>query len=233
MTIDRPPKCSRKGCRTRLEPADTGRPRLTCSTACRSALYRVNVKQARKRSVDWYTPDDVLDWFWERWGPFDLDPCSSPLSRSWHRVAHRLTLADDGLMSRWTGTRAFVNPPYGRGHLDLWVDRCYRAVVDGEVELAAMLIPLRPSSGWCRLAVERGAELTPYPRRIRFLEPVEVCAACADPRPASDDGCPTCGGTVRTWSTRQTSGALFETTALVFRDGRCVTKVLPSVGADR
>lgn len=204
MTMPAPAKCARKGCRTVVRQLDEGRPRLTCCDACRSALYRQRVKVARRTSVEWYTPADVLDWFWARWGPFDADPCSSPTSLAWARVEHRLTVADDGLVTRWPGTRAFVNPPYGRGHLDRWADRGWRAVAGLEVERAALLVPLRPSSAWCRLALDRGAILDPVPWRIRFLEP-------------QPDG-----------TLLRTSGALFECTALVFRDAESVTKLVPS-----
>lgn len=193
--IVRPTTCLAPRCKRKLKPALLGRPRLTCCEACKKRLQRKQAREARSNSVEWYTPLDVFEWFSERWGPFDLDPFSAPLSPVWPLVEHHLVRADDALVSPWRGRRAYANPPFGRvPGLGPCTERGRRAVLDGEVELAAYLVPLRPSSAWCRTALEAGAELAPYPKRIRF---VELTAA---------------GELVRT------SGALFECTALVFRD---------------
>lgn len=195
MLTAAPTTCTNRGCRNVLVQPATGRPRLTCSERCRRARSRRLAREARKRSVEYYTPPEVFAWFAERWGPFGFDPASCPAAPVWALVPDHLTAAEDGLVTPWRGRRAFVNPPYGRGLLAAWTERAWRAVRDGEVETAAMLVPLRPSSAWTRTALERGAELVPYTvSRIRFFEP---------------DGA---GGVV------QTSGALFECCALVFRD---------------
>jgi hypothetical protein len=202
-TRTRPRRCARKGCRALVEQPHTGRPRLYCRATCRVAAWeadqRRRAREARRRSVEWYTPPEVFAWFTERWGPFDLDPFTSPASPVWDLVEHHLTRDDDALTSSWAlpgVRRAFANPPYGKEPgLGPCTERGARAVADGEVELVAYLVPLRPSSGWFRRAVEAGATFDPYPRRIAFLEL-------------------TADGTLA-----RTSGALFECTALVFRRG--------------
>lgn len=180
-----------------------GRWRLTCCEACKKRRQRKMEREARKRSVEWYTPLEVFRWFADRWGPFDLDPFACPASPVWDQVVHRITRADDAFVTPWRGRRAFANPPYGRiPGIGRCLERGLHAVRVGWVELAAYLLPLRPSSAWCRAALAAGGELVPYDAsRIRFLEPV-------------DDEEDERGGL------RQTSGALFECAALVFRDGR-------------
>lgn len=202
-------RCARKGCRARFEQPATGRPRLFCRATCRVAAWEADqrrlAREQRRRSVEWYTPGEVFDWFVARWGPFQLDAFSSPSSLVWNLVEHRLTREDDALVSRWARPgvrRAFANPPYGKEPgLAACTERGARAVADGEVDLAAFLVPLRPSSGWFRRAVEAGATFEPYPKRISFLE-------------LTPDG-----------TLARTSGALFECTALVFRRGRTPTEV--------
>lgn len=54
----------------------------------------------------WLTPLFILS----QLGPFDLDPCATPLNRGW--VAPRqYTQEDDGLANPWAG-RVFMNPPF-------------------------------------------------------------------------------------------------------------------------
>lgn len=61
---------------------------------------------------EWLTPPELI----QALGPFDLDPCSPPLSRRvldtalshWSKEEH-----GDGLAKDWFG-RVWLNPPYGR-----------------------------------------------------------------------------------------------------------------------
>lgn len=186
--------------------------RKTCSEGCEIRWRRERAIKAAEdaASVQWYTPIDVFRWFEERWGPFTVDPCAAKLSPTSTLIPVRLRLDEgrDGLDDSWdtraavpgVEPRAFVNPPYGpgRGPLRDWTDRAYQAVVDREVELAAMLVPLRPTSGWRKLAKSRGAVFEPYDvERVKFLE--------LDPD----------AGTVEV-----ASGALFECEAVVFSVAR-------------
>jgi hypothetical protein len=195
------------------QSGSVGRTRETCSPNCKRRLSRLRAVEraatARSRSVEWYTPPEVFDWFVARWGPFHIDPCAAPKSPTSARFSLSYMGVDgwNGLRESWDVSehlldvskgrgRAFVNPPYGRDDLPAWTTRCYRAVADGEVELAAMLIPLRPSSSWFQRSLERGATFEPLPKRVRFHE-------------LRPDG-----------SVGPCSGALFECTALVFGDAR-------------
>lgn len=54
-------------------------------------------------------------------GEFDLDPCA-PADMSWATAARHLTIADNGLLHEWWG-RVWLNPPYGRHILKLWINR--------------------------------------------------------------------------------------------------------------
>lgn len=202
----------------------------------RARAYRQRHKRRRSTSVEWYTPIEWFEWFSERWGPFNVDPCASELSPIWPLVAGHLTREQDGLSSSWAVAlqadlfarpetaaerrrrrrlgipvqlrgqepeperRAFVNPPYTRDAYPAWTDRAYRAVRDGEVSVAALLVRLDPTTAWFKLALERGATYEPLPGRVRFHERLP-------------DG-----------TLQQTSGAGTASCALVFRDARPVTK---------
>lgn len=70
-------------------------------------------------SKEWYTPKAIF----EALGcQFDLDPCSpgADIVR-WIPAARHLTIADDGLNSRWFGN-VFMNPPYGND-TPIWLSK--------------------------------------------------------------------------------------------------------------
>lgn len=64
----------------------------------------------------WITPQ----WVFNRFGPFDLDPCACE-PQPWPTAARMLTVRDNGLMAPWHGY-VWCNPPYGR-ELGLWLNR--------------------------------------------------------------------------------------------------------------
>lgn len=66
-----------------------------------------------KSSTDvWLTPPSLLK---ALGGPesFDLDPCACE-DRPWDTARHHFTVADNGLLKRWSG-RVWLNPPYQTG----------------------------------------------------------------------------------------------------------------------
>ncbi|MGR4927366.1 DNA N-6-adenine-methyltransferase [Bradyrhizobium sp. CAR08] len=71
----------------------------------------------RGRTDEWLTPPAVL----AALGPFDLDPCA-PVVRPWPTAAQHYTVHDNGLLLPWRG-RVFLNPPYHRSVIGLWLAR--------------------------------------------------------------------------------------------------------------
>lgn len=70
-----------------------------------------------KSSPEWYTPLHIL----KSLGEFDLDPCA-PINRKWDTAKKHYTKEDDGLSQDWEG-RIWLNPPYGRSIIDLWMEK--------------------------------------------------------------------------------------------------------------
>lgn len=73
-------------------------------------------QSAAMKNDEWLTPPAIV----EALGPFDLDPCS-PIVRPWPTADRHLTILDNGLISRWSGT-VWLNPPYGK-EADRWLAR--------------------------------------------------------------------------------------------------------------
>jgi hypothetical protein len=56
-------------------------------------------------------------------GPFDLDPCCPPYM-PWRTADLMLTEAEDGLFTPWDpAARVWLNPPYGTGVIEPWLEK--------------------------------------------------------------------------------------------------------------
>lgn len=124
-----------------------------------------------KETDERYTPEYVLDVVRAfANGPISLDPCTTPDNRT--RALRFFTKEDDGLGRDW-GVKiddvVWVNPPYSRGQLRVWVGACLKAY-------PAHVIALLP----CDLgsvagqAVAGTASRICFPKgRIRFISPTD------------------------------------------------------------
>jgi phage N-6-adenine-methyltransferase len=138
-------------CKEPLERKPNGRPRLTCDGACRQALYRRRNRRLRgsrevlgsSRSDEWPTDPAFFAKLEQRFGPFDLDPCATAETAKCPRY---FTKADDGLRKVWTG-RVFVNPPYTRGQIAVWLQKAWQAS-QTTADLVVCLVPSRTDTAW-------------------------------------------------------------------------------------
>lgn len=74
---------------------------------------------ASSLTVTWLTPPSIL----EALGPFGLDPCCPPVM-PWSTAATMLTEAEDGLFTPWPDSaRVWLNPPYGTGVIEPWLEK--------------------------------------------------------------------------------------------------------------
>jgi hypothetical protein len=131
---------------------------------------------------NWGTPDWILEKAREFCGgQIALDPCGRPGSLvnaflEFHGPHSRGKHRQDGLTSAWKVAAccveadfmlAWVNPPYTRGVIDLWVARA-RAKASAELDVCA-IVPLRPSSLWFREhCLPPSASVCMLDRRVKF-----------------------------------------------------------------
>ena len=73
------------------------------------------------KNIDWYTPKFIFDALGK---PFDLDPCSPSLEKHKTNALNHYILPTDGLIEHWFG-EVWLNPPYGRGVIQKWVNKMY------------------------------------------------------------------------------------------------------------
>ena len=110
---------------------------------------------------EWRTPRDLFERIQRDMGiEFILDPCTTPDNPLGTKFFY--TSYDNGLKQPWGGLPTFVNPPYSRGNIDLWVAKCaieanYRVnpTIRNDVVVVALL-PLRTAKWFKNWVLPRG-----------------------------------------------------------------------------
>tara|TARA_R110000772_G_C13085101_1_gene417922 strand:+ start:88 stop:555 length:468 start_codon:yes stop_codon:yes gene_type:complete len=128
------------------------------------------IKQDRNK---YGTPIDFYDKLNQEFN-FDHDPC--PLD--WNVNTH-----DDGLTSEW-GNRNFVNPPYGRGMVQKWIEKADIECKKGK--LVVMLINVSTDTVVFHKYIyqQPHIELRFIKGRLRFFEPESQKQMGPNPRPS-------------------------------------------------
>jgi len=122
-----------------------------------------------KSRDDWETPDPLIDALRREFGDFDLDPCATPENRKAdHFFGPGSRLFEDGLAAPWFGRSAYVNPPYGRGVIEKWVEKCYTEVACGRVGVVVALLPASTSARWWHQWVMQATEIRLLKGRLRY-----------------------------------------------------------------
>jgi phage N-6-adenine-methyltransferase len=103
-------------------------------------------------SVEWYTPDWVVDIARETMGAIDVDPASNEHAQETVQAATYYTQDDNGLEQEWSGT-VFLNPPYGKGddgksNQARWAAELVRRYDAGEVTQACLLVTAAVDRSW-------------------------------------------------------------------------------------
>lgn len=109
---------------------------------------------------DWITPLPLI----KALGEFDLDPCAC-LTQPWRTAETMWTKHYDGLLRPWVG-RVWLNPPYGRFTIGMWMERMALH------NHGTALVFARCETEWFFTSVWPFASAIFFPRgRIRFYRP--------------------------------------------------------------
>jgi hypothetical protein len=110
---------------------------------------------------EWYTPPYIFEALGCR---FDLDPASPGADIvPWIPADRCYTRQDDGLRQPWTGF-CWVNPPYGRRILRLWVEKF---ILHGN---GIILVAERTSTRWWQALTSRADLVLCVNKKIAFLQ---------------------------------------------------------------
>lgn len=67
-----------------------------------------------RKTVEWYTPPEVIGWVRAILGGIELDPASSEVPQKWIRADRIYNKRDNGLTKIWKAKTIFLNPPFDK-----------------------------------------------------------------------------------------------------------------------
>lgn len=95
----------------------------------------------------WSTPVSLIEAAIEVMGGIDVDPATNEFARTRIPAGISYTIEDDGLKKEWMG-RVWLNPPYSRGLMRLFIGKLLREVEVGNVREAVILTHNNTDTGW-------------------------------------------------------------------------------------
>ena len=104
-------------------------------------------------------------------GIIDLDPASSAEANDTVKAERFFTLEDDGLAQEWEADSLWLNPPYGRGEIEAFVDKL-AAELDS-IGLAFTITHNATETRWCQTLLARSAAICLLNSRVDFSTPGE------------------------------------------------------------
>ena len=116
---------------------------------------------------DWQTPPDLFSVLDAEFN-FLVDPCCTTKSKLCLSGC-TIDTGSDGLKTDWAGLPAYVNPPYSRGNIEKWCEKCLIEARKGSLVVA--LLPCDCSTSWWQKYVMQAYEIRFLPRRVRFIDP--------------------------------------------------------------
>jgi site-specific DNA-methyltransferase (adenine-specific) len=127
----------------------------------------VNKQLAKSKGVDnkdlWETPLNIFKSLDAEFN-FTLDPCCEKHTAKCKKY---YTPKENGLIKSWESESCFVNPPYSRNNIDLWVEKCFLESQKDNTTVVALL-PVSTSAKWWHSWIVGKSELRFIERRIRF-----------------------------------------------------------------
>lgn len=116
------------------------------------------------KSVIWSTPRDFFEIQDAKFG-FTLDVCALPENAKCEKY---FTPEIDGLKQSWQGERCWMNPPYGRGVIDKWVEKAFREVHQNYNCFVVGLLPARTDTKWFHRFIYGSATVHFIEGRLKF-----------------------------------------------------------------
>lgn len=125
----------------------------------------VNKELANSKGVDqkdlWGTEAGLFEALNEIYN-FTLDPCCTKDTALCDKF---YTPTENGLIHSWSNEIVFMNPPYSRGNIDLWVEKAYN---ESENAIVVALIPVSTSAKWWHKWVIGKCHLVYVQGRVKF-----------------------------------------------------------------
>lgn len=122
--------------------------------------------ESERSSVEWYTPDWVIERARQTLGEIDLDPCTTESVNTRIGASLYYTAEDDGLVQPWFG-KIWLNPPYSRGEIEKFVTK-FSFSVDS-IDAALILVNNATETLWFQRLLDLCPMVGFFNSRIAFL----------------------------------------------------------------
>jgi len=127
----------------------------------------MNVLHSSK-SVEWYTPKEIIDPVRSILGQIDLDPASCEEANAIVSATVYHNKRNNGLAQPWCGL-VYCNPPYSRGETDQWVDKALIEVACENARAVIMLLNATTDRVWFHKLWYWGCHVCFLYKRVRFV----------------------------------------------------------------
>lgn len=104
-----------------------------------------NIKSSK--SVEWYTPSNIIELARKAMGSIDLDPASCEEANKTVKAESVYTEAEDGLQCAWHDN-VWLNPPYGKTKTQKWVAKLLEEFEAGRTKQAILLVNASTEAEW-------------------------------------------------------------------------------------
>jgi phage N-6-adenine-methyltransferase len=121
-------------------------------------------------AYEWYTPPDFVEAARTVLGEIDLDPATHPIAQKWIKAKQFFTEKDDGLTKEWHG-RVWLNPPYSREKIKLFIDKMVAEIEATRVTAAIALTHSYTGTDWFQQIGPLMQALCFTDGRIAFIDP--------------------------------------------------------------
>jgi phage N-6-adenine-methyltransferase len=119
---------------------------------------------------EWYTPEEWIERARNAMGSIDCDPASNSVAQEIVKATTWYNAETNGLHHDWNGN-IFLNPPYGRGLVDAFVDKTIAEHSAERLKQAVLLLDNSTETEWSQ-AIYSIASAVAFTRgRIRFYQP--------------------------------------------------------------
>lgn len=111
------------------------------------------------KTDEWETPQAIFDALNEEF-KLEVDVCANTKN---HKLPMWFSPEEDGLSKDWSGSRCWMNPPYGR-EIGKWIEKAAR----GGAEIVVALLPARTDTRWWHDHIQGKAEVRFIKGRLKF-----------------------------------------------------------------
>lgn len=119
---------------------------------------------------EWYTPEEYIQPFRDMVGGIDVDPASCEFANRQVKAKKFYSIDQDGLTKQWKGN-VWLNPPYGSGAVEPFIDKLIQEIESGRVNHMAVLVNNATETKWFQRLLANVQAVCFLSSRIKFLKP--------------------------------------------------------------